>query len=55
MYLHFAKVFDKFDHWMICHKLRDIGIVGKLEEWLHEFLSERNQAVVANGTTSNNM
>lgn len=53
IYLDFAKAFDKVDHGMICHKLRDLGIVGKLGEWLHDFLKDRSQVVVANGATSN--
>ena len=52
IYLDFAKAFDKVDHGMICHKLRDLGIVGKLGEWLHDFLKDRSQAVVANGAIS---
>ena len=30
VYLDFAKAFDKVDHGMICHKLQDLGIAGKL-------------------------
>ena len=54
IYLDFAKAFDKVDHGMICHKLRNFGIIGKLGEWLHDFLKDRSQTVVANGATSSN-
>ena len=30
IYLDFAKAFDKVDHGILIHKLRDIGISGKL-------------------------
>ena len=52
IYLDFAKAFDKVDHGMICHKLRGLGIGGKLGEWLHDFLKDRSQAVAANGALS---
>ncbi len=52
VYLDFAKAFDKVDHGTICHKLRSLGIVGKLGEWLHDFLTDRSQVVAANGAHS---
>ena len=30
IYLDFAKVFDKVDHGLVLHKLRDLGIQGSL-------------------------
>lgn len=52
IYLNFAKTFDNVDHRMICHKLRRLSIVGKLGEWLHDFLKDRSQAMAANGALS---
>ena len=34
----FAKEFDKVDHGILLHKLRDFGISGKLGIWLHSLL-----------------
>ena len=52
IYLDFAKAFDKVDIGIICHKLREIGISGKLGVWLHNFLSNRKQFIIANGMIS---
>eukprot|EP00106_Octopus_bimaculoides_P015617 XP_014783059.1 PREDICTED: RNA-directed DNA polymerase from mobile element jockey-like [Octopus bimaculoides] len=52
IYLNFAKTFDKVDHSMICHKMQNLGITGKLGEWLHDFPKGRSQTVVANGAHS---
>ncbi|GAB1600040.1 hypothetical protein Ahia01_000281500, partial [Argonauta hians] len=52
IYLDFAKAFDKVDHGVICHKLRDLGVTGKLGEWIHDFLTNRTQTVKACGATS---
>ena len=30
IYLDFSKVFDKVDHGVLLHKLKDLGIPGKL-------------------------
>ena len=43
IYLDFAKAFDKVDHSILLHKLRNAGISEKLRIWL--FLSNRNQFV----------
>ena len=40
IYLDFAKAFDKVDHGILLHKLRKLGICGKLGEWLHSFLTD---------------
>ena len=36
--LDFAKAFDKVDHGISLHKLRDFGISGKLGIWLYSLL-----------------
>ena len=44
IYLDFAKAFDKVDHGIFIHKLRDIGISGKLGIWLNDYsLTDYNQ------------
>ena len=52
IYLDFAKAFDKVDHGVLLNKLRKIEINGKIGVWIHNFLSNRQQCVAANGTTS---
>ena len=44
--------FDKVDKGILCHKMKRMGIHGKLGIWLHNFLTNRNQAVIANGIKS---
>ena len=38
-YLDFSKAFDKVDHGVLLHKLRDMGLAGNLGIWFHSFLS----------------
>ena len=52
IYLDFAKAFDKVDHEILLKKLTNIGITGKLLDWLESFLSDRNQTVVVDGVLS---
>ena len=52
IYLDFTKVFDKVDHGILLNKLKKIGIKGKIGVWIHNFLSNKQQFVAANGTTS---
>ena len=54
IYTDFAKAFDKCDHGVIAHKIKKIGITGKLGRWIHIFLTNRIQAVVVNQTKSSN-
>ena len=42
IYLDFSKAFDKVDHGVLLHKLRDLGITGKLGIW---FLTNRTHYV----------
>ena len=39
IYLDFSKAFDKVEHGVLLHKLRDMGIAGNLGIWFHSFLS----------------
>ena len=52
IYLDFAKAFDKVDHGVLLHKVRALGISGRLGLWIHSFLSDRTQFVAANGAIS---
>ena len=45
IYLDFAKAFDKVDHNILLHKVKAIGIQGKLHIWIKNFLSNRTQHV----------
>ena len=48
----FAKAFDKVSHSLLTHKLQHYGITGSINSWIHSFLSNRKQAVVVDGATS---
>ena len=48
----FAKAFDKVDHNILCHKIKQLGITGKVGMWIKEFLTGRLQKVAANGVYS---
>ena len=50
--LNFAKAFDKVDHGILLHKLRAMGIKGKLGVWIHSFLTNRYQYVAVNRSKS---
>ena len=52
IYLDFAKAFDKVPHKRLLRKLSGYGIKGKVYNWIKEFLSNRKQRVVINGTKS---
>ena len=54
IYLDFAKAFDKVEHGVLLHKLRDCMVYGKVGVWLAKFLdsSSRQQAVVVDGRVS---
>lgn len=52
VYLDFAKAFDKVDHGILLHKMRSLGIAGKLGVWLHNFLTGREQRVAVDGAVS---
>ena len=52
IYLDYAKAFDKVDHNILLNKLKNIGITGKVLQWIKAFLSDRTQTVVINGNKS---
>ena len=45
IYLDYEKAFDKVDHGILLHKLRSLGISGKLGIWIANFLFQRRQKV----------
>ena len=45
VYLDFAKTFDKVDHGILLHKVKDLGITGKLGQWFYHFLTNRKHFV----------
>ena len=45
VYLDFAKAFDKVDHGMLFHKVKDLGITDKLGQWFYHFLTNRKHFV----------
>ena len=52
IYLDFSKAFDKVDIGILCHKLKSMGIGGRLGILLHNFLTSRKQVILANGVKS---
>ena len=52
IYLDYAKAFDKVDHQILLAKAKRYGIKGKTLQWLTEFLKDRLQTVVVEGTKS---
>ena len=55
VFLDFAKAFDKVDHGILLHKVKTLGITGKLGVWIHAFLTKRLQAVTVDGHRSEKM
>ncbi|MEW8543133.1 MAG: reverse transcriptase family protein, partial [Candidatus Thiodiazotropha sp.] len=47
-----SKAFDRVWHAGLIHKLKCIGITGKLIDWFLDYLSNRRQRVVLNGKAS---
>ena len=52
IYLDFSKAFDKVDHRVLLHKMKDIGISGVLDKWMYGFLNNRKQQVILKGGSS---
>ena len=52
IYLDFAKAFDKVHHGILLNKLRKLGITGKMNKWLEQFLCNRTQKVSVEGCLS---
>ena len=52
IYLDFCKAFDKVPHRRLLQKLYAYGIRGKVHSWVQEFLTDRKQRVIVNGSQS---
>ena len=52
LYLDFSRAFDKVDHGILLHKIRELNITDKIGTWIAEFLSNRKQFVRFQGHTS---
>ena len=52
IYLDFAKAFDSVDHMILSRELKRIGISGKAGIWIHNFLKNRFQQVIAENKIS---
>ena len=52
IYLDFAKAFDKVDHKILLTKIQNMGIEGKILNWISCFLKNREQHVIVDGETS---
>ena len=52
MVLDFAKAFDKVNHSLLVQKLDHYGVRGKTNRWIKNFLHDRQQAVVVEGSSS---
>ena len=52
VYLDFSKAFDKVDHGILLHKLKALGITGKLGVWFYNFLTHRTHCVRLPGAVS---
>ena len=46
------KAFDKIDHVILCQTFKNIGVCGKLGEWIPNFLSNRFQRIKTWGVFS---
>ena len=52
VYLDFANTFDKVVHGVLLHKIKTLGITGKLGVWLYHFLTHRTHFVRLQGGIS---
>ena len=52
LYLDFRKAFDKVPHKSLIAKIRSLGIIDELGDWIEDWLNDRKQRVVINGTSS---
>ncbi len=52
VYLDFAKAFDSVPHFRLIKKLQSYNVGGRVLRWVEEFLANRRQRVVLQGTNS---
>ena len=52
LYLDFKKAFDKVPHKRLMNKVRSLGIIDEVGDWIEDWLRNRKQRVVINGASS---
>ncbi len=52
MYFDFQKAFDKVPHNKLMLKVKQLGIVVNVHNWIENWLTNRNQRLVVNGSAS---
>ena len=52
LYLDFQKAFDKVPHKRLMAKVRGLGIIDEVGDWIEDWISDRKQRVVINGKSS---
>ena len=52
VYLDFSKAFDKVDFAVVLSKIQNLGITGKILNWIKTFLTDRTQMVIVDGFKS---
>ena len=52
IYLDYSKAFDKVDFRIVLAKLLDLGVSGRVHDWIEAFLTNRTQFVTVNGHVS---
>ena len=52
IYVDFAKAFDKVDFDVTLKKINQLGIRGKVGQWIYSFITNRTQTVLVNGCRS---
>ena len=52
IYFDLSKAFDSVPHHLLLHKLKSFGINGTLLTWIKDYLTNRFQRVIINGTES---
>ena len=55
VYKDLSKAFDTIDHSILLRKLDHYGIRGRMNAWLHSYLSRRQQYVVYGDTSSDKL
>ena len=52
IYLDYSKAFDIVPHTRLLHKVQSVGVVGDILRWIEDFLSQRKQRVIVQGSSS---